>query len=117
MATQETTTSPVMSEEVETEVTWAQGKVALDLYIGSAVRVIANGQFGTLHSEGVLRPSENPGGSSDHAFYELDNSEHSPFPFTLTRNDEAVCTVTDSALMIQYERAIIRIVWADLSDG
>jgi hypothetical protein len=34
----------------------------------------------------------------------------------LTRNAEAICTVTDPALLIQYEQALIRIVWANLSD-
>jgi hypothetical protein len=49
-----------MAEELETQVTWAEGKVALDLHIGAPVRVVAVGIFGTLHSEGVLRPPEEP---------------------------------------------------------
>ncbi|HWZ87504.1 MAG TPA: hypothetical protein VNW92_01605 [Polyangiaceae bacterium] len=105
-----------MAEELETQVTWAEGKVALDLHIGAPVRVIVRGMFGLVQSEGVLRPSDEPGPSDDHAFYALDNGVYEPFAFTLTRNSDAICTVTDSALMIEYERAIIRIVWADLSD-
>jgi len=105
-----------MAEELETQVSWAEGKVALDLHIGASVRVVVAGMFGLLHSEGILRPSEEPGLSDDHAFYVLDNGEYDLFPFTLTRNDEAECVVTDSALMIQYEQAMIRVVWADLSD-
>ncbi|MHB8531426.1 MAG: hypothetical protein ACYDC2_01770 [Solirubrobacteraceae bacterium] len=104
-----------MAEDLETEVTWAEGKLALDLHIGSPVRVVVMGMFGTLHSEGVLRPADEAGLSDDHAFYALDSSEYDPLAFTLTRNDQAVCTVTDSALMIQYDRALIRIVWADMS--
>jgi hypothetical protein len=103
-------------EELETQVTWAEGKVALDLHIGAPVRVVVMGMFGLLHSEGILRPSEEPGLSDDHAFYVLENDEYDPFPFTLTRNEEAECVVTDSALMIQYEQALIRVVWAEVSD-
>jgi hypothetical protein len=105
-----------MAEELETQITWAEGKIALDLHIGAPVRVVVVGMFGFLHSEGVLHPSDEPGLSDDHAFYVLDNSAYEPFAFMLTRNAEAICTVTDSALMIQYEQALIRIVWADLSD-
>lgn len=105
-----------MAEQLETQVTWAEGKVALDLHIGAPVRVVVMGMFGTLHSEGVLRPSDEPDLSDDHAFYALDNEEYDPFPFTLTRNESAECVVTDSALMIQYEQSMIRVVWADLSD-
>lgn len=104
-----------MAEELETTVTWAEGKVALDLHIGSPVRVVVTGMFGTLHSEGILQPSDEPGPSDDHAFYMLESSEYDP-AFTLTRNMQAVCTVTGSALMIEYEQAMIRIVWADLSE-
>lgn len=111
-----TATLFVVAEELETRVTWAEGKIALDLHIGSPVRVVVAGMFGTLHSEGVLRPAAEPGPSDDHAFYELESKEYDPFCFTLTRNQVAVCTVTDSALMIEYEQAMIRIVWADLSD-
>jgi hypothetical protein len=104
-----------MAEDLETQVTWAEGKVALDLHIDAPVRVVVMGMFGLLHSEGILRPSEEPGLSDDHAFYVLDDGAYDPFPFTLTRNDDAECVVTDSALMIQYEQAMIRVVWADLS--
>jgi hypothetical protein len=104
-----------VSEELQTEVSWSEGKLALDLHHGAPVRVVVTGMFGTLKSEGVLRRADQPGPSDDHAFYVLDDGEYKPFVFTLTRNEAAVCTVTDSALMIEYEQAIIRIVWADLS--
>lgn len=104
-----------MAEELETQISWAEGKVALDLHIGAPVRVVVTGMFGWLHSEGVLCPSDEPGLSDDHAFYRLDNGTYDPFPFTLTRNADAICTVTDSALMIEYEQSLIRIVWSDLS--
>ena len=104
-----------MAEELETQVTWAEGKVALDSHIGAPVRVVVMRIFGLLHSEGILRPSKEPGLSDDHAFYVLDDGAYEPVPFTLTRNEEAECVVTDSALMIQYEQAMIRVVSADLS--
>jgi hypothetical protein len=100
-----------MSEEIESEVTWAEGKLALDLHIGSAVRVVASGEFGLVHSEGILRPSEEPGLSDDHAFYVLDTVAYGPLPFTLTRNEGASCTVTDSALLIGYGRTVVRVAW------
>jgi hypothetical protein len=96
-----------VAEEFESDITWAQGKLALDLHIGSSVRVVVSGEFGLVHSEGVLRPSEEPGPSEDHAFYVLDTASYGPLPFTLTRNGYASCTVTNSALMIGYERAVI----------
>jgi hypothetical protein len=105
-----------MSEEIESDVTWAEGKLALDLHIGSPVRVVASGEFGILHSEGVLRPSEEPGVSDDHAFYVLDTVAYGPLPFTLSRNERASCTVSDSALMIGYGRAVVRVAWRDVHD-
>jgi hypothetical protein len=45
----------------------------------------------------------------------LESDSYGPLPFTLTRNSQAVCAVTDSALMLQYGQALIRIVWADVS--
>lgn len=105
-----------MAEELETQITWVESKVALDMHIGAPVRVVVAGMFGLLHSEGVLRPSDEPGPSDDHAFYLLGSAAYGPLPFTLTRNTDAICTVTDSALMIEYEQSLIRIVWADLSD-
>jgi hypothetical protein len=105
-----------VSEELQTEVSWSEGKLALDLHIDAPVRVVVMGMFGTLQSEGVLRPADEPGPSDDHAFYVLDDGEYRPFVFTLTRNEAVVWTITDSALMIEYERAIIRIVWADMSE-
>jgi hypothetical protein len=105
-----------MAEDIETLVTWAEGRLALDLHLGSPVRVVVMGMFGTLHSEGLLRMEEDPGPSDAHAFYLLENAECDPFPFTLTRNRDATCSVTDSALMIEYGQAMIRVVWADVSD-
>ena len=102
-----------MSEEIESDVTWAEGKLALDLHIGSPVRVVASGEFGLVHSEGILRPSDDPGASDDHAFYVLDTVSYGPLPFTLTRNGLASCMVTDSALLIGYGRAVVRVVWRD----
>lgn len=104
-------------EEIESDVTWAQGKVALDLHIGSPVRVVASGEFGLVHSEGILQPSDDPGLGDDHAFYVLDTVSAGPLPFTLTRNELGSCTVTDSALMIGYGRTVIRIAWRDSRDG
>jgi hypothetical protein len=45
-----------MADELETQITWAEGKVALDLHIGAPVRVVVAGMFGFLHNEGVLHP-------------------------------------------------------------
>jgi hypothetical protein len=106
-----------MTEDIESEVTWAQGKVALDLHIGSPVRVVVTGMFGFVHSEGTLRPSTEPFPCDDHAYYVLDTVPYGPLPFTLTRNESASCTVTDSALMIDYGQAMIRIVWSDVQHG
>jgi len=101
-----------VAEEEEVSVTSAEGKVALDLHIGALVRVVLAGNFGLLHSEGMLRPRDEPSSSGDHACYELVTAANDRFPFTLARNATAVCTVTDSALIIQYEQAMIRVVWA-----
>jgi hypothetical protein len=46
-----------MAEEIQTQISWAEGKLALDLHIGAPVRVAVTGMFGWVHSEGVLRPS------------------------------------------------------------
>jgi hypothetical protein len=86
----------------------------LDLHIGCPVRVVLMGMFGLLQSEGVLRPAGEPRPSDDHASCVLETSDYDPCHFTLTRNDAARCTIIGSALMIEYEQAMIRVVWADV---
>lgn len=102
-----------VNDRTTVEVVWGHAVMVLDYRIGERVRIVARGHFGELHAEGILRPAPQDERNADHARYELERGNaDEPLALSLTRSETCVCTLTGSALVIDYGAVVVRVLWA-----